>query len=202
MKSMKLFETTLPQMYSKALFEEKCFDLAPEHSDKMFDILFTGAANLLRSIKSLEKPVACVIRDLKGNLVAGSVCQYFKNEDESQPGNFSLVWTFDEADIPENALVVSIDDTKTHSYFIAVAGSKYGIKFKDASCIVNTLSYTVGQLKKWLDENAKEGEIISVELDGIFQGRVEVQNGVKVFAVEPDGEIKNLIKDDAAIEEK
>lgn len=197
---MKLFDSTLPQMYSKALFEEKCFDLAPEHTDKMFDTLFTGAANLLKSVKSLEKPVAFVINELNGNMVAAAICQYFKNDDTNQPGNFSLVWTFDPTDIPEGALVISLDDTKTHSFFIAAAGSKYGIKFKDASCIVNTLGYTMSQLKKWLDENAKEGQIISVELDGIFQGRVEVQNGVKVFAVEPDGEIKNLIKDDAAIE--
>lgn len=197
---MKLFDSTLPQMYSKALFEEKCFDLAPEHTDKMFDTLFTGAANLLKSVKSLEKPVAFVINELNGNMVAAAICQYFKNDDANQPGNFSLVWTFDPADIPEGALVISLDDTKTHSFFIAAAGSKYGIKFKDASCIVNTLGYTMSQLKKWLDENAKEGQIVSVELDGIFQGRVEVQNGVKVFAVEPDGEIKNLIKDDAAIE--
>jgi len=199
---MKLFETTLPQMYSKALFEEKCFDLAPEHTDKIFDTLFTGTANLLKSIKSLEKPVAFVIKELNGNLVAAAICQYFKNDDDSKPGNFSLVWTFDEADIPADALVTSLDDTKTHSFFIAAAGSKYGIKFKDASCVVNTLSYTVSQLKKWLDENAKEGSIVSVEQEGIFQGRVEVQNGVKVFAIEPHGEIKNLIKDDAAIEEK
>lgn len=197
---MKLFETTLPQMYSKALFEEKCFDLAPEHTDKMFDTLFTGTSNLLKSIKSLEKPVAFLIKELNGKMVAAAICQYFKNDDTSQPGNFSLVWTFDESDIPENALITTIEDTKTHSFFIAVAGSKYGIRFKDASCIVNTLGYTMVQLKKWLDENAKEGTIVSVELDGIFQGRVEVQNGVKVFAVEPDGEIKNLIKDDAAIE--
>lgn len=199
---MKLFDSTLPQNYSKALFEEKCFDLAPEHTDKMFDVLFTGTANLLKSIKSLEKPVVFMINELNGNMVAAAICQYFKNDDANQPGNFSLVWTFDHADIPEGALVTSMDDTKTHSFFIAVAGSKYGIKFKDASCIVNTLGYTMVQLKKWLDENAKEGQIISVELDGVFQGRVEVQNGVKVFAVEPDGEIKNLIKDDAAIEEK
>lgn len=197
---MKLFETTLPQMYSKALFEEKCFDLAPEHTDKMFDTLFTGTSNLLKSIKSLEKPVAFLIKELNGKMVAAAICQYFKNDDASQPGNFSLVWTFDESDIPENALITTIEDTKTHSFFIAVAGSKYGIRFKDASCIVNTLGYTMVQLKKWLDENAKEGTIVSVELDGIFQGRVEVQNGVKIFAVEPDGEIKNLIKDDAAIE--
>lgn len=197
---MKLFETTLPQMYSKALFEEKCFDLAPEHTDKMFDALFTGTSHLLKAIKSLEKPAVFEIRELNGNLVAAAVVRYFKAEDDSNPGNFSLVWTFDEADVPEDGLKVSLDNTQSHSYFVACAGSKYGMKFKDTACLVNTLTYTMLQLKKWLDENAKEGSIVSVEQDGVFQARVEVQNGVKVFAIEPDGEIKNLIKDDAAIE--
>ena len=42
-----------------------------------------------------------------------------------------------------------------------------------------------------------------VEQDGIFQARVAVnKNGEKEFALEPAGEIKNLIKGDDEIEEK
>ena len=197
---MKLFDTSLPQMYSKALFEEACFDLAPEHTDKIYDTLFTGVANLLGAVKSLEKPAVFEIKNLNGNVVAAAIVQYFKADDDTNPGNFSLVWTFDEADIPENAVIMNFDNTQTHPYFIATAGSKYGIKFKHSAALVNCLVYSVVELKRWLDENAKDGEVVSVEQDGVFQARVEVQNGVKIFAIEPDGEIKNLIKDDAAIE--
>ena len=63
-----------------------------------------------------------------------------------------------------------------------------------------TLVFMFEQLKKWLDENAAENEIVTIELDGVFQARVSVEGGEKVFAFEADGEIKNLIKDDAAIE--
>lgn len=199
---MKLFETNLPQMYSKALFEEKCFDLAPEHTDKMFDTLFTGSANLLKAYESTEKPVAFIMKELNGNLIAAAVVRYFKSEEANTPGNFSLIWTFDPADIPEGSLEISIDAPGAHSFFIAVAGSKYGIKFKDTSCLINCLSFAGSQLKKWLDENAKEGSVIEISLDGVFQARVEVNNGEKCFAIEPEGEIKNIIKDDAAIEEK
>ena len=62
------------------------------------------------------------------------------------------------------------------------------------------LTYLLQQIYKWLDENAKEGEEVIVEQDGIFQARVAVENGEKVFAIEPAGEVKMLIKDDAAIE--
>ena len=39
-----------------------------------------------------------------------------------------------------------------------------------------------------------------VEQDAIFQARVAVENGEKVFAIEPAAEIKVLIKSDAMIE--
>ena len=50
------------------------------------------------------------------------------------------------------------------------------------------------------NENASEKEEVGVELDGVFQARVAVEDGKKVFAIEPAGEIKVLIKDDASIE--
>ena len=56
------------------------------------------------------------------------------------------------------------------------------------------------QLRKWLDENTKSSEEALIELDGVFQARGAIEGGEKVFAIEPAGEIKILIKDDAAIE--
>lgn len=197
---MKLFETNLPAMYSKGLYEEKCSDLAPEHMDKMFDVIFTGTANLLSQAKSKDKATAFTFRKIDGSLIAAAVVQYFENEDKKNPGNWSLVWTFDEADIPENSLLIDFSDTQTHSYFRAVAGEKYGMRFEGVAELVDCLVYALSTLKKWLDENAKENAETSIELDGFFQARVAVENGEKIFAIEPDGEIKNLIKDDAAIE--
>ena len=197
---MKLFDTNLPAMYSKGLYEEKCSDLAPEHMDKMFDVIFTGTANLLSQAKSKDKATAFTFRKIDGSLIAAAVVQYFENEDKKNPGNWSLVWTFDEADIPENSLLIDFSDTQTHSYFRAVAGEKYGMRFEGVAELVDCLVYALSTLKKWLDENAKENAETSIELDGFFQARVAVENGEKIFAIEPDGEIKNLIKDDAAIE--
>jgi hypothetical protein len=65
---------------------------------------------------------------------------------------------------------------------------------------MTTHLYALSQIKKWLDENAKEGEETVIECPGLFQARVGIEGGEKVFAIEADGEIKNIIKDDAAIE--
>ena len=197
---MKLFDTQMPQMYSKALFEEKCTDLAPEHTGKMLDVVFTGTANLLNQAKSKDKAAVFTFRKINGDLIAAAMVRFFENEDTNNPGNWSLVWTFDDADIPEGALVIDLSDSQTHSYFRAVAGEKYGMRFEDTAAMTDCLTYALIHVKKWLDENAKEGAEVSLEFDGFFQARVAIENGEKVFAIEPDGEIKNLIKDDAAIE--
>lgn len=197
---MKLFDTVLPSMYSKYLFEEKNTDLAPEHTDKMADVLFTGVANILASCKSMDHPVAFTFKKMDGTIIAASVVQYFKNEDKNNPGNWSLIWTFDEKDIPENALKIDFSDPQAGSYFVGAAGSKYGMRFESNSAMTDCLFGFIVQLKKYLDENVKEGVDVSVELEGIFQARAAVENKEKVFAIEVDGEIKNLIKDDAAIE--
>ena len=196
----KLYETTLPSNYSKVLFEEKNFDLAPEHLDKIFDTLFTGTSELLKHCESTEKPVAVIFRDVKQAVVAAAIVRYFPNEDESKQGNWDYSWTFYENDIPEKALKIEFSSPDTHTYYRSVAGEKYGMAFKDVSCLVNCLICSLEQTKKWLDENAVEGKVIGVEVDGIFKGLVSIEGGEKVFAIEPDGEIKNIIKSDAAIE--
>lgn len=197
---MKLFETTLPMNYSKGLYEEKNYDLAAEHTDKIIDVLFTGTAEALNNNKSKDKPTAFVFDRVDGTIIAAAIVQYFPNEDESKPGNWNMVWTFDPSDIPDNSLKLSLENSLTHSYFRSIAGDKYSMNFKNPSCLVDLMVYALEQIRKWLDENAAEDKEVSVEQDAVFQARVAVENGEKVFALEPAGEIKMLIKDDAAIE--
>lgn len=197
----KLFDTSLPEMWSKGLFEEKCYDLAAEHMDKILYTLFTATGQLLNGAKSMERAAAFTFERMDNTLIAAAIVEYFVNEDNpDKPGNWSFVWTFDETDIPENALRISIKDPQTHSYFRSIAGDKWGLTFKDAGCLIVLQTYTLEQIYKWLDENASEKEEVGVSLDAVFQARVAVEGGVKVFALEPAGEIKELIKGDAMIE--
>ena len=196
---MNFKESRLPQMYSKALYE-KCYTLSTGHAHKLYDVLFTGTANLLNEVKTKDHPVAYLFHSVNGNFLAGAVVQYFENTDTNNPGNWSLIWTFDEKDIPENAFKMSLADVQTHLNFRLVAGDKHRFQFINTASCVDLLTEALIQLKKWLDENAKEDVTESIELDGIFTARVAVEDGKKVFSIEPHGEIKNLIKDDAAIE--
>ena len=198
---MKFSDTQLPMEASKAIFEEKSFDVGVDHIRKIYDIAVTGAANILQGAKSMEVPTAYVFERFDETFVIACIVQYFENEDDkTAPGNWNMTWTFYKEDLPENTKIISINNAQTYPYFRSVSAAKYKMQFQDDGTTATTLVFMFEQLKKWLDENASENEIISIELDGVFQARVSVEGGEKVFAFEADGEIKNLIKDDAAIE--
>ena len=195
-----LFETSLPNNYSTRLLNEQNYDIGADHIDKIFETAFNGVSGVLNSIKTNDKPAVFTMNKLDGSFVVAAIVKYYDNKDEDHPGNWSLVWTFNQEDVPEDAVIVQLSNSQCHPYFRSFAGDKWGMTFEDSGCLINVIIYAFDSLKKWLDENAKQGEVTVIEQEGVFQARVAVENGEKVFAIEPMGEIKNLIKDDAAIE--
>ena len=129
--------------------------------------------------------------------------KYFDNE-EDNPGNWSLTWTFDPKDIPEDAVKEDLLNPLFHPHFKAISAEKFGMMFTGDAALVNIMTFCIEQLYKWLDENAKKGEDVEITLDGVFTAKVQVEdvNGEeqKVFAIIPAGEVKTMIKDDVSIE--
>ena len=176
---MKLLETQLPSLYSDAMLQ-KTWNVAPEYVENVYDILFTGSANLLSSIKSKDRAAALIINNVGGAFVAAAIVQFFEGEDDN-PGNWSLAWTFEESDVPEDAIKVYLSDAQIHPYFASTAGSKYSIQFVDSSAVITTLTDAIVYLKKWLDENAKEGEETSIEADGIFEAKITPEYDDEIY---------------------
>lgn len=197
---MKLNETSMPEMFSKGLFEEYSKDVAPQHTDKCCDILFNGATMVLGAAKSKDHPVAFTINKLDDSVIVAGIIRYFPSKDKNNPGSWNIAWTFNAEDIPEDAQIIKLKDAQTHSYFRGYAGEKYGMQFKDEGNLITTLTYVPTTIKKWLNENAKESEEISIEQDGVWKARVAVENGEKVFAIEVTGETTAKAKEDIALE--
>lgn len=194
---MKNFmETAIPDNFAKALAQEKQYELSASHADKIATILFVATSECLKNLKSKEKPAVFKFIDIRGELIAAAIVSYHANEDENQPGNWTYVWTFDPADIPDNATVVDITQSMTHNYFVSVAGSKYHMSFEGERAIIELVNTMLIYISKWLQDNAKEGETIGVTLDGIFEARAEVEDGEVVKALEVIGETKAIIKND------
>lgn len=197
----ELMDTNIPQNAETGLFNDLCYDVAAAHIGKVIDVIVNGVTSCLAEIKSKEYPVAFVFNEKNGEFIIGSIVEYFKNEDdETKPGNWNYSWTFNKEDIPENSRIIDIYDDKYASYFRASAHTKYGMGFETATAMADVFTYILKTVNGWLDDNANENEESCVFIDGIIQFRVVVENGEKIKSAEPDGEIKQLIKDDSAIE--
>lgn len=192
---MKLFDTSFPNNYSRTLLEEKRKDLSPEYTDMMANVIFTAVASILNAAKKKDTPAVFEFRRMNQDFVAAAICEYVEG-DGTNPGNYVHSWTTNESDVPANATKMSLNDPTTHQYFKAIGGDKYGMGFKTPDNLIACVQTFVEELIKWLDENAKEDEETSIELDGVFEAKSAVEGGEKVFAIEPAGEIKQLIKDD------
>lgn len=193
-------DTKIPSMVTTGLYSEKAFDVSADMAEKLLDVMVYAVTDALNDIKSLETPVAFRFAKQNGDFIGAAVVQFFPNEDKTKPGNWNYSWTFTEVDVPTNAQIKTLYDSDLISYFRGASISKYGFDVHKSEYFGDTMCYLLQMIKKWLDDNASEAEEQGVALDGVIQFRVAVENGEKVFSAEPDGEIKQLIKDDKAIE--
>ena len=143
--------------------------------------------------------LAFVFREQNEEFIAAAIIEFFEgNKDEI--GNWSYTWTFNEEDIPENARKITPYDQEFLSFFRTSAYNKYGMIFDAPDYAGVMFGYLLSVIKKYLLDNASEAEEWGVKLDGVIQFRVVVEDGEKLLSAEADGEIKQIVKDDAAIE--
>ena len=201
---MDIKKTSLPEMYSQGLLNEhqKKFPVGEEY--KIFDVVFNGITKVLGMSKNEEHPVVFRIERLDSSLVFAGCVQYVASKDKKNPGSWNLSWLFNEDDIPNSSdavpVVFRITDPQVQNYFKTYAVDKYGILFNSVENLVTLITYAGICLRNWLDENAKEDEEISIELDGVFKATVNVDNKEKVFGLEVFGETAAKAKEDTAVE--
>ena len=66
----KFMETSIPEIYSRGLDDEKCLTVGSNHVDKVATVLFTAVSNCLKDLKSKEKPAVFKFTDLKDDIIA------------------------------------------------------------------------------------------------------------------------------------
>jgi len=196
---MNFNESTIPMIYAQKMGEAD-LDWDANWTRKIYEVVVTGISDFLALAKSKNNKVAVAVRDLKGNFLMGAIVEYHSNENEDMPGNWSYEFSFDEKDL-EGATVYLTTDTQFQKQLSATAYNLHRIQFEMEIHIETIIELCVSILKQWLDMNAKEAEEVNIELIGYFVASVAIENGEKVIAIIPDGAMKRLIKDDAALEE-
>lgn len=197
---MEMMKTSLPEMYSKGLYDEFSKALNPDHVPYIYDTFFNGITISLGYLKQKERPSVFQVERMDGSFVLAACIQYVESKDNKNPGSWNISWSFNKEDIPETTTVIKITDVSMLSNFRSYGADKYGIIFKSDENLVTLMRQCAIYLKKWLDENAKEDSEVTIEIDGVFKARVAVENKEKVFAIEVMGETTAKVKEDTTIE--
>lgn len=180
-------------------------DDRPERLTKAF---FTATSSYLSKLKvaKTDECVALVLTDVSGVFKFAGIVEYHENEaDASEPGNWSYVMTLNEEDLKDlektkvvKKLLYNGNDFK--SIFDKISYDIAGIEFQHESYMFDACILVIDTLVQVLDREAKDGEVVDVELPGYFTASVSVEGGEKVFALTPDGHQKEIIKDDSVLE--
>lgn len=194
----KLQETAIPTNLSQVI-ATLGWSVDASQVSFIYDTTLMAISDFLGQTKSKETKTALAIKDVKGNLIVAGVVTYHKNEDETMPGNWSYEFTFDEEDLKGCDVRLSTDP-HFQRVFQKTLKRLFGLAIDDPLAFQPVIEESINVLKQWLDVNAKETEKVILEQPGFFEASVTVEDGEKIFALIPDGAMKRLIKDDAAIE--
>ena len=180
-------------------------DDRPERITKAF---FASVSAFLskQKVKKQDEAVALILTDVAGNFKFAAIVQYHENEENpDEPGNWRYVMTFDPKaveNIEKNKTVKKLlfSSNEFTSVFDKVGYDIGAIQFQHSSYIFDACLLVVDTLLQVLDREAKEDEVVEIELPGYFTAAVAVEDGEKVYSLTPDGHMKEVIKDDTALD--
>ena len=184
------------------------FGADDDRPERIIKAFFASTSAYLSKVKvtKADEAVALVLCDVTGNFKFASIVEYHENKDNpDEPGNWSFVMTFDPKTLDNiekhkglKKLLYSSDAFK--AVFDKVAYDVAAIQFQHQTYMFDACLLVIDTLLQVLDREAKEGEIVDIELPGYFTASVSVEDGEKVFAITPDGHMKQIIKDDVALD--
>jgi hypothetical protein len=180
-------------------------DDRPERLVKAF---FASTASYLskKKVSKVDEAAALVLTDMSGAFQFGSVVEYHYNKDNpDEPGNWTYIQTFDQDDIEEiekertvKKYLYSAEDFKV--IFDKVSYDVSGIQFQHSDYMYTCCLLIINTLKQIMDREAKDKEVVEIELKGYFKLAIGIENGIKVFSITPADHMKEIIKNDIALE--
>lgn len=180
-------------------------DDRPERITKAF---FASVSYFLskQKVKKQDEATALILTDVAGNFKFAAIVQYHENEENpDEPGNWSYVMSFDPKSVENLEKSKSVkkllfSSSEFTSIFDKVGYDVAAIQFNHSSYIFDACLLVIDTLLQVLDREAKEDEVVEIELPGYFTAAVAVEDGEKVYSLTPDGHMKEVIKDDTALD--
>jgi len=190
-------DSRIPNMYQQNM-AGVCLEWLIDETYIVYGTLFLSIAKFLSAVKTKDHKNAIVFEDLKGNFKMAGVVQHHENNEETDdPGNWSFIITFDKEDVSD-CIIHKFNDVTFYMFANRAIFEYYNYGFEHGDRdVYGLLMGAVDVLIDWLDKNAEING--AVELEGFFQARATIKDGIKEFSVVPSAELKRIIKDDAKI---
>lgn len=197
MKTFNLEETRIPNLFYTEMYQKENQEIGEHMVPKCYDSLFMAMARFLAFKKTKDNKVAIIVRDLKNNFKMAMVIEYHKgeNEETQDKGNWSIILTFDPADV-ESATKYYTTDSDFNYMLATVTREMHGFKYSQGQTVPKIVELLVELLINWLNEEARPGEEVVLELPGYFVAQVEVDGDKKILGITPGENIKNVVKGD------
>lgn len=180
---------------------------------RSFHLFFDAVTNFMAKVKSTDLSVGLSIEDERGVFQFAAKLEYFKNENgDDLPGNWGYSFTFNPDDLKNVDKTYSTSSNEFKDLGVLIAKNRYGmvltIDDNNNSDYVSTerelftkiMGCIARTIRNWVDENSISTEPVSQEIPGKVIIEAMLENDQKVCSITPSGELKNIIKDDAAIE--
>lgn len=203
-KTLQFSKTSIPANYKINLKDSCQMNWMEERTEPLFKVFFSTITTFLKFRQSKDAgKVALNVIDFKNNFLMAGIVSYHAPEDDSDEneskGNWSLEFTFNKDDLEGISTVYDIMCTE----FVQIAEKElYNMmhsRFSDSEYIYSMLITLVQTMKSFLDANAKENEIVEVEIPNYVIFSVTIEDGEKVTSITPGEILKQQIKDDTIL---
>ena len=180
---------------------------------RSFHLFFDAITNYIAKLKSTEESVGLSIEDERGVFQFAAKLEYFKNEtSDDLPGNWGYSFTFNPDDLKNVKRMYTTSSNEFKDLGALIAKTRYGMVLtvgsSESADYVSTerelftkiMGIVARVIRNWVDENSVSEEPVCQEIPGKVIIEAMLENDQKVCSITPSGELKNIIKSDAAIE--
>lgn len=195
----QLSSTSIPVNFTtKATAQGYQWD--PSDVETVFKGLMISLGSFLADKKSKTAKTAIKVQDTSGPLLLAGIVEYHEGIDEETPGNYSFTLTNNAEDLEGIQNIFDISNMGFEQVALFVAFNDMKMQFGNYAHLHKLFVFACQCLTEWLDEQAKEGEVVDIEVPGYIVASVGIEDGAKVMSFTVGSNCKVLIKDDASIE--
>ena len=206
-KDMKFEESQMTQAFVVNC-DSMSFFMEEELATNVFQAFFGAVTMFLSKVKvsKEDEASALVLTDTAGNFKFAGIVEYHDNDDKDEPGNWSYVLTLNEEDLKSVEKSKKLNkylfgDDAFKSIFSDVSYDVACIQWQSSQHMYTTCCIIVDTIIQVLDREANTDDSVDIELPQYVILSASVEEGEKVFAITPSGELKSIIKDDKMISE-